>query len=126
MSNILQMGDIIELNSNHCVYAMIPKHFAYSNCKGDWDLVKYDVSLDNKNFAYLQGKYVVIQTKMTGGGTGHGPHDVYPDGHYVTCKNLKNDFEVSFYQTGCFNVMNPNIVPIGKATQSWDIPKEFR
>jgi len=28
---------------------------------------------------------------MTGGGTGHGPHDVYPDGHQLTLQKIKNN-----------------------------------
>ena len=27
-----------------------------------------------------KAEYVVIEAKMQGGGTGHGPHDVFPDG----------------------------------------------
>lgn len=123
--SLLQIGDIIELNETHCVYAMIPKHFVYANHRGDWELCKTDISLINKNFDYLCGKYVVIKTEMKGGGTGHGPHDIYPDGHHVTCKNLKNNQEISFYQSGSFTVLNENIEPIGKAEQSWEIPKDF-
>lgn len=54
------------------------------------------------------GEYVVIKTAETGGGTGHGPHDVYPDGHNVIAKKLKNGAydpkgkTISFYQSGSF------------------------
>jgi hypothetical protein len=57
-----------------------------------------------------EGEYVVIKTSFGGGGIGHGPHDVYPDGHKVTCKKLdwngeyeETAFEVSFYQSGSFS-----------------------
>lgn len=54
-------------------------------------------------------KFVVEQTAMTGGGTGHGPHDVYPDGWQVTARRLTdegnydpNGESVYFYQSGSF------------------------
>ena len=57
-------------------------------------------------------KYVVEATAFTGGGTGMGPHDVYPDGHHVLARRLsKNGVydpkakAVEFYQSGCFNCM---------------------
>jgi hypothetical protein len=65
--------------------------------------------------------YVVTQTEMKGGGIGHGPHDVYPDGHYVTARKiLRKDTlgdKKEFYQTGCFNGMYPpeKITLVGKA-----------
>jgi hypothetical protein len=37
----------------------------------------------------IDGKYYVVEeAKMAGGGTGHGPHDVYPDGWQVTASKL--------------------------------------
>jgi hypothetical protein len=51
-------------------------------------------------------KFIVVSVALTGGGTGHGPHDVYPDGHYVVAKEIVGSRQVSrevgFYQTGCF------------------------
>lgn len=58
-----------------------------------------------------EGEYLVIKTDFCGGGTGHGQHDIYPDGHNVTCKKLRDGkydadgFEVSFYQSGSFTAM---------------------
>lgn len=37
----------------------------------------------------LQGQYVVLTVSLTGGGTGHGPHDVYPDGYQVVARRLQ-------------------------------------
>jgi hypothetical protein len=34
------------------------------------------------------GQFVATQTELTGGGYGHGSHDVYPDGYQVTAKAL--------------------------------------
>lgn len=56
------------------------------------------------------GEWVVVSTVMTGGGTAHGPHDVYPNGHQLTLRKLiegtdKIDWkakEKKFYQSGCF------------------------
>lgn len=54
-------------------------------------------------------RFVVEEAKMDGGGTGHGPHDVYPDGWHVVARLLNADGtynpggpKISFYMTGCF------------------------
>lgn len=67
---------------------------------------------------------LVVKTKLTGGGTGHGPHDIYPDGHCVWYVQLSQDevdamkdgellienegdhgelHSAEFFQSGCFN-----------------------
>ena len=65
---------------------------------------------------FPRGTYVVTKTQMTGGGTGHGPHDVYPDGHHVTAMSMEEDNAfIQFYQTGCFINMIEDVKPIGQA-----------
>lgn len=62
-------------------------------------------------FVIEEGEFVVIRTSYEGGGTGMGPHDVYPDGHRVYCKKLKDGkydadgIEINFYQSGCFTAI---------------------
>lgn len=65
------------------------------------------------------GEWRVTATAMTGGGTGHGPHDIYPDGHQLTLMRDR-DGEIDwseepkeFYQSGCFDdsVMLPYCEP---------------
>lgn len=59
------------------------------------------------------GNYRVVRTEYSGGGTGHGPHDIFPDGHKVFAQPVGKDSPtISFYQTGCFTAMieNPKIV----------------
>lgn len=69
----------------------------------------------NKSFKIEEGDFIVVDTSFEGGGTGHGPHDVYPDGHRVYCKKLKNGkydkngVEVNFYQSGYFTAMITDI-----------------
>jgi hypothetical protein len=60
---------------------------------------KLDAALD-----FTGVEWVVVDAKMGGGGTAHGPHDVYPDGWMVTATR-KDDPKVTlrFYQSGCFN-----------------------
>lgn len=70
--------------------------------------------------AKLVGEYVVTNAGYSGGGTGHGPHDVYPDGWHVEAKKLKNGKfdekgeEISFYQSGCFTAMNEDVPVVRK------------
>lgn len=113
-------GDVIALGNGHRVYANIPKHFAYKNCKGDFSLVKTDVTIGG-DFEYLAGRYIVTSTSFSGGGTGHGPHDVYPNGHLVKCTSVDGFHVVSFYQSGCFTAMIEHIIPIGKAKMEWTL-----
>jgi len=70
-----------------------------------------------------KAEYVVVEARMQGGGTGHGPHDVFPDGWHVIAKRLKpgrkwdpGGEEITFYMTGCFtNLIPPNeILVVGK------------
>jgi len=64
------------------------------------------------------GEYVVVSTEYCGGGTGMGPHDVFPDGHMVIAKPVNGrGTRVSFYQTGCFTAMLENPKIIRKATK---------
>lgn len=48
-----------------------------------------------------RAEFKVLETALAGGGTGHGPHDVYPDGHIVLAEG-PDGARVRFYQTGCF------------------------
>ncbi|MDD5192562.1 MAG: hypothetical protein PHH54_00710 [Candidatus Nanoarchaeia archaeon] len=66
-----------------------------------------------------KARYVVEKTYYGGGGTGHGPYDIYPDGWHVTARRLlQGDVYdpqgeiIEFYQTGCFlnKVETPDIV----------------
>lgn len=64
-------------------------------------------------------QYVVEDARMTGGGSGMGDHDIFPDGHHITARRLRPDGTydpqaevVHFYQSGSFNCMivDPKIV----------------
>jgi len=129
---MLKEGDVIELKKGHKVYTLIPKHFAYDNCIGSFKLTKSDVTIgENRNglnTEFMLGKWIVYKTVTDGGGTGHGPNDVYPDGHHVFCKRVvKNKYdyqmEIDFYQTGCFTAMikDKEIEVVGKAKAKWTI-----
>lgn len=126
MSVLLQEGDIIELVNGMKVYAKVPKHFLYSNRKGDFTLDRGEVTLGGE-LSYLIGRYVVYKTSHDGGGTGHGSGDVYPSGHHVFCEKIDGDtrYRVDFYQTGCFTCMIPPtaISAIGKATLKYVVEK---
>lgn len=79
------------------------------------------------------GQYVVEEAIMAGGGTGHGPHDVYPDGWQVTARKLNPDLtynpkgkQVRFYQSGCFNCMVPRPRVVGKMERKVTFTKVAR
>ena len=119
MKTQLKEGDVIDLKTGHKVYADVPKHFVYSNCKGDFSLTHSDVTIGGE-FEHLAGQYIVYKTANDGGGTGHGPHDVYPDGHHVWCvKADDHSVKVDFYQSGCFTAMIKDIEPTGRAERRW-------
>lgn len=114
----LKVGNVVKL-TNETVYASVPEHFLYSNKRGCFDKARGLVDLKNDNFDYLRGEYVVTSTVMDGGGTGHGPHDVYPDGYHVFLKSIDGEHEVDFYQSGCFTAVNENVEVIGEAEISY-------
>lgn len=71
-------------------------------------------------------KYVVEETKMCGGGTGHGPFDIYPDGWHVTARRLNNDgtydphgLTKKFYMSGCFTNMITEVEVVGKMKRTF-------
>ena len=112
----LQEGDVIKIEEGHKVYASIPRHFAYFNCKGDFELSKSEARVEGE-LSYLAGEYIVMKTVMDGGSTGR---DSYPDGHHVFCVKAGNpSIKIDFYQSGCFTAMIKDIKPIAKATQIW-------
>ena len=61
-------------------------------------------------FSLEEGEFVVTKTLLDGGGVAMF-NDVYPDGHHVYCKKLKDGkfdadgIEINFYQSGAFTAM---------------------
>jgi len=59
-----------------------------------------------------EGQFVVVGAAMEGGGQGHGPHDIYPDGWRIEAQRLNDDGtwnsdgkKVYFYQSGSFTCL---------------------
>jgi TnpA family transposase len=57
----------------------------------------------------ITAKFVVEEAKLQGGGTAHGPGDIYPNGWYVRARRLNKDKSynpkgevICFYMSGCF------------------------
>jgi len=114
---MLSEGDVIEIEVGHKVYAEVPKHFLYSNCKGDFERARGDIRVGGE-LEYFAGKYIVIKT-TNDGGSGH-PHS--PNGHHVHCIRADDSsVKIDFYQTGGFTAVIADIEPIGKATLTWTI-----
>lgn len=122
---LLKEGDVIKLEGGHRVYARLPKHCIYKNTVGVFDQIagtevtigEPKNGLDTNFFA---GRYVVTKTARDGGGGG-GCGNFFPNGHHVFCRHVTLPIEVDFYQTGCFTAMNPDILPVGRATNTWTI-----
>ncbi|PZR93495.1 MAG: hypothetical protein DI537_10265 [Stutzerimonas stutzeri] len=88
---------------------------------------------DNQSEGFNPGDqvYLVVGTAMTGGGTGHGLHDVYPDGHEVRAVPVGTPAEeigtrfVRFYQSGSFasDLMPPPVILLkrnaGEVVELW-------
>ena len=69
-------------------------------------------------------RWRVEKVQKTGGGTGMGDHDVYPDGHCVVASCGK--LALRFYQTGCFNGMvPPSAVRLLNAEEFPDVPGRY-
>lgn len=126
MSKLLKVGDVIQLKIGHDIYTDVPEHFINSNKRGSFKMTRAGIKIGSET-AYFVGRYVVVKIKRDGGGTGHGPGDVYPDGHHVFCEAMDNpDLPIiDFYQTGCFTCMITDIEPIATAEQKV-IKKEWK
>lgn len=112
-------GDVFVLPLGVKVQALVPKTLVFDNRPGDWSLVRHVISVE-RPFDYLVGRYVVESAEMAGGGTGHGPGDVFPDGWRVRARSLDNDNEIEFYQSGCFtHTISLELEIIGKARREW-------
>jgi len=133
MSRLLRQGDIFEVKVGDEIYANIPEKYVYDNVTERNvtanNLTETEVTVgeifktskskfDTKKFV---GDYVVFRTAKEGGGTGHGRHDVFPDGHHITARKLtrkgtysKKGLKISFYQSGCFTVTRENVKVKGK------------
>lgn len=79
-------------------------------------------------------KFLVTNVCMRGGGTGMGPHDIFPDGLSIHAIMLTENDEydedgkvIDFYLSGCFidDVMAKpeDIKVVGKMKQHWSIKK---
>jgi hypothetical protein len=104
----LKEGDIFLLKEGYKVYTS----------RGEIEIGK---KINDFDTSILAGQYVVTKTEFSGCGQGH---DVFPDGHKVFAKRILNNktvtnFEVSFYQSGCFTCMIKNPTITGHATCKW-------
>jgi hypothetical protein len=117
---MLAEGDIVEIKEGMKVYAEVPEHFLYANRRGVFNRTAHGEVQIEGTLAYLAGRYVVYKTAMNGGGTGMGPHDIYPDGHHVYCEKLDDQSQrIDFYQSGAFSAMLPNLKAVGRAQRRW-------
>jgi len=123
MSNKLQVGNIVNIGPPMDVYSEVPSHFLYHNRVGDWSLSKGHIKVSD--FPHMIGKYVVVEAKLHGGGTGHGPHDIYPDGWHVVLEKMDNDWvKVDFYQSGSFTCVHRDVEVVGNAKMTWSSKNE--
>ena len=80
------------------------------------DMIKLPKKNDPKG-----STWVVINAEMTGGGTGHGPHDIYPDAWHVSAMRVSENGGVlvgrprTFTQnTNCYNDCIDGVELVGK------------
>lgn len=116
---MLTEGDIFRIEPGDAFYALVPRHFTYASEKhvGDWELSRGELKANTGDWSHVYiGDYVVTKTTRDGGGTAHGPGDVYPDGHHIWAQHTQyQNLKIDFYQSGCFTCMLPNKVAIGRA-----------
>ena len=129
MSVTLQVGDVFAANKGMRVYAYIPSHFVYQNTPNNFSPARTEVKVGEirkrdshtLNLSYFKGHYVVEHARSEGGGTAHGPHDVYPDGWHIKARKLWDDgtynpngTEIEFYQSGAFTAVNKDVPVVRK------------
>lgn len=91
-----------------------------------WDKeAEYEtVELSAYDESRSSARFVVERAELDGGGTGHGPHDIFPDGWYIKARRLNDDGTynpngelIQFYQSGCFTGLIPEVELVGKMKQ---------
>lgn len=125
----ITVGDIREVQGEYGKSAVIKEILRLTKGYSCFNAVSFDEqklkeSIKIKEFKSNRfdtnkfiGEYVVTSAGMGGGSSGY---DSYPDGWHIIAKKLnngkfdKNGLEVSFYQSGCFTVVNKNIPVIRK------------
>lgn len=130
----LKVGDIIELKKGHRVYAKLPSIFICDNGDFNFSLHSGEVEIGimqrGLDTSILSGEYLIVKTEISGGGCAMGPHDIYPDGYKVFARKITDgrygtplisEFEVRFYQSGCFTCMIRDIKPIRTAEIRWTV-----
>ena len=134
----LKVGDVVDLPVGFKVYATVTYDYEkWEDVNSDTrkkvkhtgttqDVVELGKGLwvnyahhDNPRTTAKSGEYVVVRASMEGGGTGMGPHDVYPDGHHVTLRKLHqggsydpSGEKVDFFQGGCFTAQHDEPIPV--------------
>lgn len=102
---LLQVGQVFKILAPQKV---VPKPTYGEPAVGNQFVVD---SYRNDDVHHLaEALWVVTGAAMGGGGTGHGPHDVYPDGWGVEAVRVTPDGEptgetIFFRESGCFNNM---------------------
>ncbi|MEN6549982.1 MAG: hypothetical protein ABFE07_28395 [Armatimonadia bacterium] len=116
----LRVGDLIELEAGQQVYFDVEERFVYQNTPRSRKLTHTEAVVGEPH-GPPPGLYVVTRTGMEGGGTGMGPHDVFPDGWHVDCEKFDDpSVELDFYQSGCFTAMIKNVKVVGKCRRRWE------
>ena len=115
----LKPGDVVLIEKGMEVEALIPRHFLYSNYKGDFSLDNHSVEIDDQ-FDYLCGEYIVDRVKYYPGKDGNGSTGS-PTNYIIYCIKVDNvNTEISFYQLGWGHSIKPGeIKVIGKADKVW-------
>jgi len=119
---LVQIGDVIKSEMFGCVSVLGRQVPIKKGKHGVMQVVEFiDETLADAEF-------VVEETKSKGGGIGHGPHDIYPNGWHVTARKLSKDGSynpdgevIKFYQSGAFSNKISEVEVVGKM----EISKSF-
>jgi len=114
--NLLQVGQVFKILKPHLVRRR----------DGKLNVETHRSSNDVENIA--DTLWVVASTEMSGGGTGHGPHDVYPDGWGVRATQVDGEGvptgeTLFFRQSGCFTneLLPEDVEVVGVATPTYQL-----
>jgi hypothetical protein len=132
LSSKVEIGDVIQSERFQYGERDSRERITVGRCYDERDPVTHEPTGnlipagDHIDESRTTAKFVVEWTGMDGGGTGHGPHDVYPDGWHVKARRLADDGSydprgevIEFYQSGCFNCMVEEVSVVGRMRQSF-------
>jgi hypothetical protein len=129
--SVTQRKKVIDLATGRKPTGKTTQFVEVPNFKGPLRAFSFYAGVPFKPFPLKGRNFLVLETNMTGGGSGGGGFmpdtHRYPDGHHVTAVALDSNYKpdtrhpkIEFYQSGSFNCMVLAVNRIGRMEPTFE------